>query len=158
MISIIWFFIIFLFVMSLVGVILPFLPDTLLLWIGLLLYRFTLSEGALPFSFWFGMILITILIISSDIITNIFFVRKYGGSKWSVIGAGLGVVIGSIIFGPIGLILGPLLTVFLITLIESEDSNKAIKIALGTIFAFFSSSFVKLVMQLIMIGWFFLSI
>lgn len=153
-----WTIIIFLFALSLIGVILPLIPDTLPLWVGFLLYRFTLAETGFPFVFWLGMIFISILIIGSDIFTNIYFVKRYGGSKWSILGAILGALAGTIILGPFGLILGPLLVVFLITFIESEETNKAFKTAVGTILAFFSSTVIKIVLQLIMIIWFFVSI
>ncbi|MEJ6952615.1 DUF456 domain-containing protein [Natronospora cellulosivora (SeqCode)] len=153
-----WIIIVFLFILSLIGVIVPIIPATIPLWVGLLLYHFAIAELALSLSFWLGMFFITILILASDFYTNVYFVRKYGGSKWAVLGAALGLFLGLLIFGPFGIILGPLLAVFLITYIESNDHDKAFKTAIGTIFAFFSSGVIKIVLQVIMIIWFFISI
>ncbi|MFW6029566.1 MAG: DUF456 domain-containing protein [Halanaerobiales bacterium] len=158
MIYLIWIIIIFLFILSLIGVILPVIPDTILLWIGLLLYQIAISEVSFSLNFWLTMVFITLLILASDFYTNVYFVRKYGGSKWSVLAATLGVIFGIFVLGPFGLILGPLILVFLVTYLESNDHDKAFKTATGTIFAFFSSAAIKIFLQLIMIVWFFLSI
>ncbi len=154
MIYLIWVLISLLFTSSLIGVIIPFIPDTILLWIGFLIYKIFVSGTALPFSFWTGMVLLTILIISSDLMANAYFVKKHGGSKIAMIGAGTGIILGSIFLGPIGIIIGPFVSVFLIAILEKKAGNEAFKIGIATLLAFFSSSIAKIFFQLIMIFWF----
>ncbi|MFP4660920.1 MAG: DUF456 domain-containing protein [Halanaerobiales bacterium] len=153
-IYLIWFIIIILFIGSLIGVILPFIPDTILLWIAYLIYEISVPGKALPFSFWSGMLLLSALILSSDFLANVYFVKKHGGSRLAMLGAAVGLILGTIFMGPIGILVGPFLLVFIIAYLEKKDSNKAVKIGAATILAFFSSSIVKIFLQVIMIIWF----
>ncbi|MBO8170864.1 MAG: DUF456 family protein [Bacillaceae bacterium] len=153
-----WAIIIILFLTSLVGVIIPFIPDTILLWGGFLLYQFTLAEQGLPSGFWWGMAIITLFIIGADMLANLVFVKKYGGSRWSMLGAILGLLILPFVMGPVGILIGPFLVVFLIEWIKEKENAHAFKVAWGTLVALFSSSIIKIALQLIMIGWFFWAI
>ncbi|MFW6287645.1 MAG: DUF456 domain-containing protein [bacterium] len=153
-IYLIWFVISILFIASLIGVVLPFVPDTILLWVGYLIYELSVPGRILPFSFWSGMLILSALILSSDFLANAYFVKKHGGSRVAMFGAAVGLILGTIFWGPIGILLGPFLIVFIIAYIEKKDSNKAVKVGAATILAFFSSSIVKIFLQVIMIIWF----
>lgn len=100
------------------------------------------------------MIILTALILVSDFLTNAYFVKKYGGSKLAMIGAVAGLIIGIIFLGPIGILVGPFIFVFVITLLEKKKGQRAFKIGIATILAIFSSTVVKIVLQVIMIVWF----
>lgn len=154
MLYLVWSAIIVLFIFSLIGVVIPFIPDTILLWLGFLIYKYSFPLTDLSFSFWFGMAILSILILISDYLTNAYFVRKNGGSNIAMIGAALGLLLGTIFLGPFGIILGPFTTVFLIAILERKDSRAAFKIGIATILAFFSSSVAKIILQLLMILWF----
>lgn len=156
MIYLIWVLISLLFAFSLIGVVIPFLPDTILLWVGFLIYQFIVSTTNLPFTFWSGMIILTILIISSDFMANAYFVKKHGGSKLAMAGAVAGLILGTIFLGPLGIIIGPFILVFIIAILEKKNSNDAFKIGIATLLAFFSSSIAKILLQLLMILWFFI--
>ncbi len=156
MIYLIWVLISLLFVFSLIGVVIPFLPDTILLWVGFVIYQFILSSTNLPLSFWSGMVILTVLIISSDFMASAYFVKKHGGSKIAMGGAVAGLILGTILLGPLGIIIGPFLIVFLIAILEKKNSNDAFKIGIATLLAFFSSSIAKIFLQLLMILWFFI--
>ena len=150
-----WILIIILVLASLGGVVVPIIPDTILLWVAFFVSFLLPKVPELPVTFWIGMSIITLLIIGSDILTNVFFVQRYGGSKWATIGAVLGLFLGLIILGPIGVIIGPFILVFVISLFEKSDEKLALKKASGTVFAFFSSTVIKLCLQVVMIIWFF---
>ena len=150
----IWIIIILLFIASLVGVVVPVLPDTILLWAAFLLSRIWGNFPAFPLSFWVGMIFITLFILGSDFISNAVFTKKYGASRWGIIGALAGIILGMIFLGPIGIILGPFILVFIITYLENQDQAQAFRSAWGTVLAFFSSIAVKFTLQLVMIVWF----
>ena len=152
----IWIIILLLCILSLIGVVVPVLPDTVFLWAAFLLSFFIEGVFPLPVSFWIGMGFITLLILGSDFISNAVLAKKYGASSWAVVGAVAGLILGIIIFGPLGIIVGPFLMVFIITFIESKDENQALKSAWGTVVAFFSSVVAKIILQLIMIIWYFL--
>lgn len=82
-----WTLVIVLFLTSLIGVVVPFIPDTLLLWAGVLLHRFALAAEGYPLLFWIGMAAATLLIIGADLLANLVFVKKYGGDKWTMLAA-----------------------------------------------------------------------
>ncbi|MBO8162600.1 MAG: DUF456 family protein [Brevibacillus sp.] len=154
-----WIVIVALFALSILGVFLPVLPDTVLLWAGFLLYHFLLADpgAGLPASFWWGMVGLSVLLFGADLITNLFFVKKYGGSKWSSLAAVAGIVLGLFLFPPFGMLLLPFLLVLGVEIgVEKKTLDGALKVALGTLVAFLSSSVMKVVIQLGMISWFFL--
>lgn len=93
----IWVIIIACFIASFASIIFPIIPGPLVLWIGFLAYYFFLNGGALSIFFWIGMVILTVLLIVSDIIANSYFVKKYGGSKWGERAAAVGVIVGSFI-------------------------------------------------------------
>jgi len=102
------------------------------------------------------MVILTTIIFSSDFMTNAYFVKKHGGSKIAMLGAGFGLVLGTIFLGPVGILIGPFVIVFVIAILEKKGSNTAFKIGVATLLAFFSSSIVKIILQLFMVLWFFI--
>jgi len=148
------------FIGSIAGVFIPIIPDALLVWAGFLLYQFGVAQPGqgLSAGFWWGMGALTLLIILSDLLANIVFVKKYGGSKWGIVASVAGVLIGPFLLGPFGFLIGPILAVFLVEWLLSKDPTLSMKIAFGTLAAFFSSSVVKIILQLAMMIWFFMAI
>ncbi|MFC7061412.1 DUF456 domain-containing protein [Halobacillus seohaensis] len=154
----IWIVIIALFLASFVSLVFPIIPGPLVLWLGFLAYYFFLNGNELSLFFWIAMVLLTILLIVSDIIANSYFVKKYGGSKWGERSAALGVIVGSFIIPPFGIIVVPFLIVLVVELVQKRTVNEALKAAMGSLFGFLSGSFAKIIIQLFMIIWFFIEI
>ncbi len=155
-----WTVIIALFALSIAGIFLPVLPDTVLLWGGFLLYHFFLAEpgAGLPASFWWGMGIISVFLYGADLLTNVYFVKKYGGSKWSSFAAVVGILLGIFILPPIGMIVLPFLFVVVVEMVfQQQPLEKAVKVGFGSLVAFLSSAVMKVVLQLVMIVWFFLA-
>lgn len=156
-----WIMIITLFGLSLAGIFIPVLPDLILLWIGFLLYQFVLVDpgaAGLPPSFWWGMGILSALSFGADMLTNVYFVKRSGGSRLSSIGAIVGVILGIFVFPPFGMILLPFLFVIVIELfVQKQSMEKAIKVGFGSLIAFLGSAVVKVVIQVIMIIWFFIA-
>lgn len=100
------------------------------------------------------MIILTVLIVFVDFIANSHFVKKSGGSKWGERVAVIATIVGSFIFPPFGLILVPFIAVFLIEISQKKNATESVKVAVGTIIGFLSSSIAKVFIQLGMIGWF----
>ncbi|EST52441.1 membrane protein [Brevibacillus panacihumi W25] len=155
-----WIVIVALFILSIVGIFMPVLPDTLLLWGGFLLYHFFLAspgEG-LPASFWWGMVALSILMYGADLLTNMYFVKRYGGSKWSSFAAVVGIIVGLFVFPPFGILIMPFILVVAVELLQNQPFERALKAGLGSLIGFLSSAVVKVVIQIAMIIWFFLAI
>ncbi|UOQ92957.1 DUF456 domain-containing protein [Halobacillus shinanisalinarum] len=154
----IWIIIIVCFIASFASIIFPIIPGPLVLWIGFLAYFFFINGDELSILFWVGMIILTIVLIVSDIIANSYFVKRYGGSKWGERSAAIGVIIGSFIVPPFGIILLPFLLVLIVELVQKRTTEDAFKASLGSLFGFLSGSLAKVVIQLVMIIWFFVEI
>ncbi|SIS38388.1 DUF456 domain-containing protein [Salimicrobium flavidum] len=152
---VLWILIIALFISSFISLIFPIIPGPLVLWVGFLLSIWL--EGSLSAWFWVGAVVLTVLLIISDMIANSIFVKKYGGSKWGEWTAVAGVIIGSFFIPPFGILIIPFLLVFLVEFLLEKKADKAFRAAVGTLFGFLSGTIAKFIIQLIMIGWFFLS-
>lgn len=159
-----WILISVLFLVSLIGVIIPVIPDAILIWVAFLIYQFGIAAPGhgLGWVFWVSMSVLTAFIFLADILSNIYFVKKYGGDKWSAGAAVVGIILGffllSPVVGPLSIILGPFLTVLLLEVLRSREKGQALRIAFGTLLGFLGSGFVKIGIQLIMIIWFFVVI
>ncbi|WP_087974487.1 DUF456 domain-containing protein [Oceanobacillus rekensis] len=152
---VIWIIIIALFILSFAGILFPIVPSVLVLWIGFLLYQFVLNGNELNTLFWIVMVLFTVLLIVADIIANSYFVKKYGGSKWGERGAAIAVIIGSFITPPFGIIYVPFIAVFIIESLQKRTLKEAFRASIGSLFGFLGGSVAKVVIQLVMIIWFF---
>ncbi|WP_208586007.1 DUF456 domain-containing protein [Gracilibacillus suaedae] len=153
-----WILIIVCFVLAFVGIIFPIIPSVLVIWIGFLIYQFALTIDNIGWIFWIAMAVLTLLLIFSDIIANSYFVKKFGGSKAGERLAALGVIVGSFIIPPFGIIIVPFILVVITELIQKNTTQDAFRAALGSLIGFLSGTFAKIVIQLIMIIWFFIVI
>jgi uncharacterized protein len=147
-----------LFLFSLAGVFIPVIPDALLVWAAFLLYRFGIGEVSLGWSFWLPMTVLTLFLIAADMLANMYFVKRYGGDKWSMFAAVAGVILGPLLLGvflgPFSIIVGPFLAVFAVGIVQKNDAQRSLQMAMGTVLGFLSSGVVKIIIQLIMIIWF----
>jgi len=158
---ILWIIIAALFLLSLAGIFLPVIPDTILLWVGFLLYHFFVADpgAGLPASFWWGMVGMSVLLYGADLLTNMYFVKRYGGSKGSALAAAAGIFLGIFVFPPFGMILLPFLFVVLVELLlHNQSMERALRAGFGSLVGFLSSAVVKVVLQMVMIVWFFIAI
>ena len=155
---ILWIVVIASFIVSYIGLIYPVLPSPLFLWIGLLTYQFGINSDELSVWFWLTMAVLTFILIISDIIINSKAVKKYGGSKWGERMAGVGVIVGSFIIPPFGVIIVPFVLVLLTELVQKREMNEAFKSSLGALIGFLGGTVAKLMIQTFIIIWFLLSI
>ena len=138
------------FLLCLLGVIgsfLPVLPGPFTSWIGLLILHFT---DTIPQNWTFlGITLgISILVWILDYIVPALGTKKFGGTKYGMIGSSIGLIIGLIFLGPFGIIIGPFAGAFLGEIIKnSEDSSKALKAAFGSFIGFLAGTFIKFIVS-----------
>ncbi|MBY7142308.1 DUF456 family protein [Virgibacillus sp. NKC19-3] len=152
----IWIAIVVLFMLSFVGILFPIIPSVLVLWIGFLLYHFILNANELGLSFWIIMGVFTIILFVADIIANSYFVKKFGGTKWGERAAAVAVIVGAFITPPFGIIYVPFIVVFLIEMTQKRTAKEAFRASIGSLIGFLSGAMAKVVVQLIMIIWFFI--
>ncbi|WP_082234379.1 DUF456 domain-containing protein [Halobacillus massiliensis] len=150
----VWILIVLLFIASFASLIFPIIPGALVLWLGFLMYHFVLDRTELTIFFWGIMIVLTASLFLADVIANSFWVKKFGGSKWGERSAAIGVIIGSFLIPPFGIIIVPFFVVLVVELYQTRSAEKALSASVGSLFGFLSGTAAKIVIQLFMIIWF----
>lgn len=131
------------------------IPAVLFLWIGFIIYQWGIDDTSLSWIFWLGMLFLTLLIFISDLLMNRYFVNRFGGSKKGEWAALIGVILGSFILPPFGIVIVPFILVLIVEMLEQKRFDVALKASFGSIVAFFSSTFTQAFVMLIMMIWFF---
>lgn len=131
------------------------IPAVLFLWIGFIIYQWGIDDTSLSWIFWLGMLFLTLLIFISDLLMNRYFVNRFGGSKKGEWAALIGVILGSFILPPFGIVIVPFILVLIVEMLEQKRFDEALKASFGSIVAFFSSTFTQAFVMLIMVIWFF---
>lgn len=133
--------------LGILGSFLPVLPGPFTSWIGLLILHFT---DAIPQNWMFlGVTLaISIVVWILDYIVPALGTKRFGGTKYGMIGSSIGLIIGIIFMGPLGIIIGPFVGAFLGELIkDSSESSKALKAAFGSFIGFLAGTFLKFIVS-----------
>lgn len=128
------------------------IPSVLLIWVGVLVYQFGIDGDELTWISYTMLALLTLLLFLVDYLANLHFVDKAGGSKWGTRAATIGLIVGSFVIPPFGVIVIPFALVLLAELLQKKNMKESMKVAFATLVAFLSSTFAKGVIQLIMIA------
>ena len=102
------------------------------------------------------MVILTLVLVLSDIIVNSYFVKRFGGSKLGERVAAIGAIAGSF-FPPLGILIVPFLAVFVTELLQRREPKQALNAAVGSFFGFIGGTFFKIIMITVMIVWFVLA-
>jgi len=146
-----WILVLLLMFAGLVGTVLPFFPGTILIFAGAVLNYFTLhSVGG-----------ITILVLAAwmllaqifDVASGAIGAKWSGSTRWGVIGGIVGAIVG-LFFGLIGLFVAPLLGALIGEILGGKGPRPAIRSAWGTFLGTTAGLIVKLIIAVIMVGWF----
>jgi len=141
--------------LGLLGIIIPGLPDTILIFAGALIYAIwtRFSEVNLNLILILGgLALVTYLF---DYLGAVLGAKKFGASKLGIIGAILGGILGLSLFSFLGLILGAILgTAFFEIIFAQKDLKTALKAGLGTFLGLIFGIFLKIIVAVLMIGLF----
>jgi len=140
-----------LIIAGLIGCILPGLPGPLTAWFGLLV---TILAKSVPDDWTLiGTTFIVVLIITVlDYVIPALGTKKFGGSKYGVFGAIIGVLIGFFTPIPGGVIIGAFVGAFIGELIKNNDVTKALKAAFGAFIGFLVSTGMQLIVTLFFLG------
>ncbi|WP_379130427.1 DUF456 domain-containing protein [Paenibacillus sp. sgz500958] len=151
-----WILIIALFVVGLIGAVYPILPGALAIYLAFFIYGWFFTFDSFGAGFWITQTLIVIALFVADYVVGAWGVKKFGGSRYSVIGSTLGIIAGAFIFPPFGLIIGPFVGAFAGEMLAGSAPGKAAKVSLGSLLGLLSSTVVKIVLQVIMVILFFI--
>ena len=143
---------IFLMIFGLIGCLVPVLPGPPLSFLGLISLQVT-RFGDFSKATLITLAAIAVVVTILDYVVPIWGTKKFGGSKYGIRGATVGLIIG-IFLGPIGIILGPLIGAFVGEMIFKDDISYAIKAGFGSLLGFLTGIGLKLAASLIMTFYF----
>ena len=146
------------------GSILPGLPGPPLSYLGVLLLHWTRFA---QFSFKMLVIwaIITLIVAVLDYFVPIWGTKKFGGTRAGVRGSTIGLIIGVILlpmlgivlgpFGLFGILGGPFIGAWIGEKYAGQDSQKAMRAAIGSFIGFLAGTFMKIVVSLVLAIYFF---
>jgi len=147
-----------LMIVGLLGIILPFLPGLPVAWLGFFIYAIGTSWDHISVTTIIVFAILTVLSFAFDFIAPMLGAKQYKASKWGILGTFIGFTIGIFIFGVWGIILGPLLGALIGELIAGKPADQAFKSALGALVGFIFGNLFKIIIILVMAGFFIVSL
>lgn len=141
-------------IVGIVGCFVPAIPGPPLAYVALLLLQ---VGPVVPFSMKFMVIMALVVAAISilDYFIPAFGAKKWGGSRYGIIGAMAGVVVGIFVFPPFGFIVFPLLGAFVGEVLNGANSNKAFKAAFGTFAGLLLGTLMKFSITIVIAFYFF---
>jgi hypothetical protein len=151
-----WVVVVLLFALGMAGAVIPVLPGVVAIIAGFVAYG--LFIGWSPFGFWFWLleVAIAVTLLVADYAVSAVGVKKFGGTKASVIGSTIGIIAGPFVIPAFGLLIGPFVGAMVGELLTGASWRQAARAGIGAVVGFFSSVIVKLLLQLLMIVLFFI--
>jgi hypothetical protein len=151
--GLLWIIAVILVIAGMAGTVLPALPGTPLVFLGLLSAAW--ADGFQKVG-WITLTLLGILTVASlavDFLATSMGAKRVGASGLAVVGAAIGTVVG-IFLGIPGLILGPFVGAVIGEYISRRDLRQAGKVGLGTWLGLVLGSAAKLALTFLMLGLF----
>lgn len=146
------------FTVGIIGTVLPALPGAPLIWVGMLIYGIFVKFNNLPWTFFAGQGIVVVLLFTIDYLAGLWGVKRYGGSRAAAWGSIWGGLLGMVLMGPFGLIIGPFAGAVAGELYQKNNLNKAFLVGFGSLIGFLGGTALKLVIEILMIVWFFTAI
>ena len=143
-----------LMLLGLVGLIIPGIPGVLLVFGAAAIFSLLSRFDEFGFGWLALMGLIAAAATAFDIVAAPTVARKFGASKWGVIGAIAGLIAGFFVGGPVGAILGPFIGAVALEAIFGQTIRQALKSGLGTAVGFVASLVVDATACLVIIALF----
>lgn len=129
-IILVWIVVVGLFLVGLIGTLLPALPGLPLIWLGIALYAWAtgFAEISLAAVIWLG--LLTGAVVAASYSSGVLATKVGGGTRWTVAGAAAGAIVGLMAASLPGLLMGSFLGAMVATWWETRRTGQAFKAAL----------------------------
>ena len=149
---------------GIIGSILPGLPGPLLSYLAILLLHWTRFAQFSPkmLAIWAVIVLIVAVL---DYVVPIWGTKKFGGTRAGVRGSTIGLIIGIILlpmmgivlgpFGIFGILGGPFIGAWIGEKYAGQNSEKALRAAVGSFVGFLAGTFMKIAVSLVLGFYFF---
>ena len=116
-------------IVGIIGSVIPVLPGPLSSWIGLFLFS-RISDVQVNNTLLVTTFIIALIIFILDYILPIYTSKKFGASKYGIIGASIGTIIGLFI-PPFGIIIGAIIGAISGELLLNKNFKKSFKAGIG---------------------------
>jgi uncharacterized protein YqgC (DUF456 family) len=146
-----WLIAIMLMAAGLLGTVLPVFPGTTIILFAAVLHRIML--GPMKSIGWHAiaaLVLLTLISYALDFASGYWGARRFGASKWGILGATIGAIVG-IFFGIIGLFIGPVIGAIAGEFIAGKKMIAAGRAGWGSLLGTLGGMIGKLVIALAMI-------
>lgn len=156
--EILWIIIGSLFIVAgFVGVFVPIIPGTPLIYVSLLIMQFLLGS---PFTWTFLIIwgVVVAVVATLDGLIPAEGARRMGGSRYGIYGCLIGALVGLIFFPPFGIIVGPIAGAFIGELISGRKSKSAWRAAMGSFVGYLVATVLKLSVSVVLTYYFYSNI
>lgn len=150
--SLVWALTAFLTLAGVAGALLPALPGAPLILVAAVLHRWLLPGYV---SLWTigALAVLAALSVVVDAVCGVLGVRKFGGGRWAMLGAGLGAAFG-LFLGPLGLVVGAIGGAAAFEMaFDRKALNEALKSGLGAGIGLVVGTVVRLGLALFMAAW-----
>ncbi len=134
------------------GVILPILPGLPLVWVGAFLYAHFTGYQVITQQYLLHFGLASAALIILEYIFKAYGAKKMGASKWGMIGAFIGMIVGVSMANLWAMILGPLVGATLFEMMLGRRIFESLKAGCGTFIAFMIGTVLQVALALTMIG------
>jgi uncharacterized protein len=146
-----WLFAIVVMALGLIGTVIPILPGTTIILAAAIVHRVALGpDRSLGWSALLALLLLTLLTYAIDAAAGYLGAKRFGGTKWGLIGCAAGALAG-LFFGLLGLFVGPVIGAIAGELIGGKEIMKAGRAGWGTFLGSLGGLIAKLFIGLIMI-------
>lgn len=146
-----WVLAIALIVMGLIGVVLPALPGTVLIFAGILLAAW-IDDFERINAWAVGMLgVLTLVSLACDLLAGALGAKRLGASRYAMVGAGIGTLLG-VFAGLLGLIFMPLIGAAIGEYLVIRDLQRAGQVGIATWIGLMVGTAVKVAIAFIMVG------
>ena len=141
-----------LMIAGIAGCLLPVLPGPPLSYLGLVVLHFT-RFADISRNLFIILAIVAIVVTVIDYVVPIWGTRRFGGSKYGMRGATVGLIIG-LFLGPFGIIIGPFIGAVVGELLFKDDIKYALKAGFGSLLGFLTGVGLKLAASLLITFYF----
>lgn len=131
---------------GLVGIFVPVLPGTGLVFAGTLLYAWATDFQVISIGYLVFFAILAALAWAVDYVASLLTAKKYGASKYGLIGSVVLGILGLIFFSVPGLIIGQLLGVIIGELYFGKEMRNAVKSGLAVFIGYLLGNTVKVIL------------
>ena len=147
-----WLFAIVLMALGLIGTVIPIVPGTTIILAAAVVHRVALgADRSLGWSALIAILVLTLVTYAIDAAAGYMGAKRFGATKWGLIGGAAGALIGLFFGFPFGLFVGPVIGAIAGELIGGKEIMKAGRAGWGTFLGGLAGVIAKLFIGLIMI-------